>query len=49
MDKNQAIELIRCSQISFQNLQKMNPILKDHPIFQIAMTQLDEGLKILDE
>ena len=49
MNLIQAVELIRCSQINFQNVEKMVPLIKDHPIFQMAKMQLVEGLKLLDE
>ena len=42
------LELLRCSQINFDNLVKMNPLIKDHPMYQIARLQLDEVVEQLE-
>ena len=39
------LELLQCSQINFDNLVKMNPQIKGHPMYMIARTQLDEAIK----
>lgn len=42
-------ELAECAKINFENFAKMNPYLpiKEHPIWILAMTQLDELIKKL--
>lgn len=36
------------AQINFENAEKMMPLLKEHPIFQIAKEQLAAGIKMLE-
>ncbi len=38
------VELIRCAQCNFENLEKMVPEIKFHPLYIISKGQLDEGL-----
>lgn len=42
------IEQIRCSQINFDNLVEMNPVIANHPMYKIARMQLDYALKIAE-
>lgn len=42
------LELLQCCQINFNNLVTMNPPIKDHPMYVIARTQLDEAVKQLE-
>ncbi len=44
-----ALELLRCAEINFGNLTKMNPQIAQHPMFQIAMSQLKEAIQKLEE
>jgi hypothetical protein len=39
------LELFYCAKINFDNTEKMMPILKKHPIFQLAKEQLSEAIK----
>lgn len=34
-------ELARCAQINFQNVERMVPTIKAHPIWRIAMEQFN--------
>lgn len=38
-------ELLLSAQINFENLEKMMPEVKFHPLYKISKFQLDEGLK----
>ncbi len=42
-------ELLFSSQINFNNLEQMNPFIKDNPMYWIAKTQLDEALKTITD
>ncbi len=44
-----ASEILLCAQVNFENTEKMMPVLKQHPIFQMAMEQLGNGIKKLEE
>ena len=43
------LELFRCAQINFNNVEKMVPLLKEYPIFQIAKRQLAEAIEIAEK
>jgi len=43
------LELFRCAQINFNNAEKMMPLLKEYPIFQIAKRQLAEAIKAAEK
>ncbi len=48
--RTEALELIRCAEINFQNLANLNPsYILQHPFYKIAMGQLKEGIKKIDE
>ena len=49
MNLIKAIEQLRCADINFKNVEKMNPGLLSHPIYKLAKIQFDEGLKLLEE
>lgn len=42
-----AWELIAAARINLESVAKMNPVLRQHPIWQIAMKQLEEAEKAL--
>ena len=44
-----SLELIGCAKINFNNFTKMNPQVKSHPIFVIAMEQLTGGFEQLEK
>lgn len=37
-------EMVRCSQLNFDNLEKAFPIILKHPYYLVAKAQLDEAL-----
>ncbi len=39
-----ALEILECARINFENVIKMNPGLKEHPIYQLAIEQLEIGI-----
>ena len=43
------LELFYCAKINFDNAEKMLPVLKDHPIFQLAKMQLKEAIEKAEE
>jgi len=45
------LEIAKCSKINFENFAKMNPHLpvKEHPMWIIAMEQLNDVIKELEE
>uniref|UniRef100_A0A6M3KYJ9 Uncharacterized protein n=1 Tax=viral metagenome TaxID=1070528 RepID=A0A6M3KYJ9_9ZZZZ len=43
------LELFRCAQINFNNVEKLVPLLKEYPIFQIAKTQLAEAIEVAEK
>jgi len=48
-EMNQAIEMLRHAEINFRDtMPKMNPQLKDHPIYQLALMQLQEGISAVE-
>jgi hypothetical protein len=44
----EAIEILRCAEINFNNTAKFMPGLVSHPIFMLAMEQLKQGLAMID-
>jgi len=44
----EAVEILRCAEINFNNLVKMNPALAHHPFYKIAMEQLKAGIEKID-
>ncbi len=40
-------EVILNSQANFENIERMNPMLKNHPIYMIAKSQLDNAIKAI--
>ena len=46
-----ALEILGCAKINFENFAKMNPHLpiQQHPIWILAMDQLTEGINKLKE
>lgn len=44
-----ANDVLLSSQINFQNVEKMNPGLLKHPIYQLARNQLDNVIKHVNE
>ena len=44
-----AFETLECAKVNFDNFVKMNPHVKAHPIFALAMEQLRNGLAQLEE
>ena len=42
-------EVAVSAQMNFENVVKMNPLLKSHPIFQLAMEQLQEVIDRLEK
>ncbi len=40
-------EVILNSQANFENVERMNPMLKNHPIYMIAKSQLDNAIKAI--
>lgn len=49
MTLDEALELLRCSQINFDNLITQNPGINRHPIYRVARKQLDDGVQALGE
>ncbi len=49
MSELSALEIFECAKINFNNLSNMNPALKKHPFFVLAMEQLDNGIKKLEK
>lgn len=45
MTEDDSIELLLCAEVNMKNAENMMPMLKEHPIFQFAKTQLTEGLQ----
>ena len=41
-------EIAESAKINFENVVKMNPAVGKHPLFQIAMEQLDTVIKQLE-
>ena len=48
MSELSALEIAECAKINFENVVRFNPALKSHPMFQLAMEQLDETIKQLE-
>ena len=46
---NDIFEQLKCAEINFENAEKMMPLLKEHPIFQLAKLQLNDGIKLLEK
>ena len=44
-----AEEILEGAKINFETVVKQNPQVGQHPIFQIAMDQLQEGIRKLKE
>ena len=42
-----ATEALHSAQINFENMIKMMPVIKRHPLLALVRMQLKEGLKIL--
>lgn len=42
-------ELAECAKINFENVERMNPALKAHPIYMMAKKQLDAVVARLNE
>jgi len=42
------IEILECAKINFENLVKMNPGIARHPMYMIAMEQLENGIKLIE-
>ena len=40
-------EVILNSQANFENVERMNPTLKNHPLYMIAKRQLDNAIKAI--
>lgn len=49
MSELSGLEIIMNAQINFENVAKMNPDLKLHPIFGMATEQLENGIAKLKE
>ena len=48
MHTEEILEELRSSQINFDNLVKLNPIIKDHPMYIIARMQLDAAVENIE-
>lgn len=44
-----ALELLHCAQINFDNFVAAFPLAADHPYYKFAKLQLDEGIEALEE
>ena len=40
-------EVLLNSQANFENVERMNPMLKNHPLYMIAKRQLDNVIKAI--
>lgn len=49
MSELSILEIAKNSKINLENVIKLNPVLENHPIFVIAMDQLNEVIKRLEE
>lgn len=49
MSKLSILEIAENAKINFDNTVKMNPHIGQHPLFAIAMEQLKEAIKMLEE
>lgn len=47
-DAVDALEMLRCSQINFDNFVKAYPSAALHPYYQIARMQLDEAVTAME-
>ena len=45
----EGVEMLNCAKINFDNVLTMVPQLKAHPIFALALEQLNDGLELLDD
>ena len=43
------LEIAENAKINFDNVVRLNPVLSKHPMFIIAMEQLKEVIKMLEE
>lgn len=43
------LEIAENAKINFDNVKRLNPVLGKHPMFIIAMEQLEEAIKMLEE
>lgn len=48
MGEGDPLELLRCSQVNFDNLVTVNPAVANHPMYKIARMQLDEAVTALE-
>lgn len=46
-DETQALEMARCTYINLNNMVKMMPIMKTHPLLPMVKRQLQECIKEL--
>ena len=49
VDISKALEMARCAEINIENVEKMMPILKAHPLLPIVKLQIKEVIKNLEE
>ncbi len=49
MSKEQGLEMARCVEINLENMVKMMPTLKLHPLLEIVKTQIKDCIKELEE
>lgn len=48
MNRLKALEMAHCAEINLQNMVKMMPILKQHPLLFIVEDQIKECIKELE-
>ena len=48
-DEMRGLEVVECAKINFDNLGQMMPQVKMHPMFIIAMEQLETGITRLTQ
>jgi len=49
MDTIKALESARCAEVNIETVEKMMPVLKIHPHFQIAKAQIKDVIEELEE
>ena len=49
MSEQSALESVVCAKMNFESVVKQNPALQTHPLFIIAMDQLQEAIRKLEE
>lgn len=49
MNIDKALEMAECVKINLENMVKMMPALKMHPLLPLVQDQLAECIKLLDE